>query len=206
MTVEKVIELMQWELKPPNGLKYKKALVLSLAIFYLKIEENEGKPVHFLCVRTLNFCFFFKFYHFKLFNLICLTSVSGESIDKIAEWQQPTYWEALEASTRRTRWGHPVDVRAAAEWSQCPELGKLTFVDHFLKRCLTKLLTNLVKEKPSGVKEIVCDGSTCMQVCEEGAISVGKRRTKCRWKRAQGFFWKRVSLPVEIYLYYWHIL
>ena len=124
MTVEKVIELMQWKLKPPNGLKYKKALVLSLAIFYLKIEENEGKPEGTFFVRK-NFeflFFFFKFYHFKLFNLICLTSVSGESIDKIAEWQQPTYWEALEASTRRTRWGHPVD-RAAAEWSQCPELG-----------------------------------------------------------------------------------
>ena len=56
--------------------------------------------------------------------MICLTSVSGESIDKIAEWQQPTYWEALEASTRRARWGHPINVRAAAEWSQCPELGQ----------------------------------------------------------------------------------
>ena len=56
--------------------------------------------------------------------MICLTSVSGESIDKIAEWQQPTYWEALEASTRRARWGHPINVRAAAEWSQCPELGR----------------------------------------------------------------------------------
>jgi len=104
----------------------------------------------------------------KLFNLIFVTSVSGESIDEISEWQQPTYWEALEASNRRARWGHPIDIRAAAEWSQCPAL-----------------------EKPSGVQEIVCDGSTCMQVCEAGAISTGKRRTKCRWKRSQGFFWKR---------------
>ena len=125
-----------------------------------------------------------------------MTSVSAESIDKIAEWQQPTYWEALEASTRRTRWGHPVDVRAAAEWSQCPELGQFR-PNHISKiKNLTKLVSNLRKEKPAGVKEIVCDGSTCMQVCEEGAISMGKRRTKCRWKRAQGFFWKRVSLPV----------
>lgn len=30
-----------------------------------------------------------------------------------------------------------------------------------------------------------------MQICEAGKVSVGRRRIKCRWKRKQGFFWKR---------------
>ena len=71
---------------------------------------------------------------------------------------------------RSTGWGHPVGIKAAALWSNCPPLAL-----------------------PAGVKEITCDGSTCMQVCEDGKASVGKRRTKCRWKRNVGFFWKRVS-------------
>ena len=48
---------------------------------------------------------------------------SGESIREIGEWQQPTYWKALEASIRRTRWGHPTDIRASADWELCPVLG-----------------------------------------------------------------------------------
>ena len=59
----------------------------------------------------------------QLFNVVLITLVSGESIDEIAEWQQPTYWEALEASSRRTRWGHPTDIRASADWALCPALG-----------------------------------------------------------------------------------
>jgi len=71
---------------------------------------------------------------------------------------------------RSSGWGHPVGIKAAALWSNCPALAL-----------------------PAGVKEIKCDGSTCMQVCEDGKASVGKRRTKCRWKRNVGFFWKKVS-------------
>ena len=28
--------------------------------------------------------------------------VSGESIDEIAEWQQPSYWEAIDAVNQRS--------------------------------------------------------------------------------------------------------
>ena len=30
-----------------------------------------------------------------------------------------------------------------------------------------------------------------MAVCEPGKISIGRRRTKCRFKRSKGFFWGR---------------
>ena len=68
------------------------------------------------------------------------------------------------------QWGHPVGVRAAAEWSLCPELAL-----------------------PAGVAGTACQGATCMVVCDEGKVAIGKRRVKCRWTRKKGFFWKTVS-------------
>ena len=68
------------------------------------------------------------------------------------------------------QWGHPVGVRAAAEWSLCPELAL-----------------------PTGVAGTACQGATCMVVCDEGKVAIGKRRVKCRWTRKKGFFWKTVS-------------
>lgn len=89
-------------------------------------------------------------------------------------WEQPTYRDAMSmALAKRGGWGHPVDNvgKAAATWSLCPEL-----------------------TLPTGVAGKVCDGSTCMVVCEPGKVAMGRRRIKCRWKRSKGFFWKQ-ELP-----------
>merc|ERR1712176_48236 len=63
-------------------------------------------------------------------------------------------------------WGYPTD-RIAALWSLCPELAV-----------------------PAN-SALTCDQSTCAMVCDQGYIATGKRRTRCRWKKAQGFFWKK---------------
>ena len=73
------------------------------------------------------------------------------------------------------RWAHPVGVRQSALWSSCPVL-----------------------EKPEGVKEVTCESATCMAVCEDGKVAMGRRRIKCRWKRKKGFFWKKVCSLLEI--------
>ena len=84
-------------------------------------------------------------------------------------WKQPTYWDALnQARERIGSWGHPIDIKAAADHSLCPEL-----------------------TLPAGVQSLECDGATCMAVCEPGKMSMGRRRTKCRFKRSKGFFWGR---------------
>ena len=70
---------------------------------------------------------------------------------------------------RQSGWGHPVGVKAAADWANCPSLAPF----------------------PVGVATVNCDGATCMQICEAGKIAMGRRRIKCRWKRKLGFFWKR---------------
>ena len=71
-------------------------------------------------------------------------------------------------------WGKPVgdlevDKRAAALWSLCPEL-----------------------ELPTGVDSVVCDQSSCVQVCQTGMRSIGNRKTRCRWNHKRGFFWTKV--------------
>ena len=73
------------------------------------------------------------------------------------------------AKSRNGDWGHPVGIRAAADWSMCPTL-----------------------VAPAGVASFTCNQSTCMAVCEAGKVSTGRRRIKCRWKRKKGFFWRRV--------------
>ena len=71
-------------------------------------------------------------------------------------------------------WGHPTGVKAAASWELCPDL-----------------------QLPEGVASLRCDGATCMAVCEIGKISIGRRRTKCRFKRTKGFFWGRELAPCQ---------
>ena len=84
-------------------------------------------------------------------------------------WKQPTYWDAMNlARERKSSWGHPIGVKSAADYSLCPEL-----------------------TLPSGVQSLECEGATCMAVCEPGKMSMGRRRTKCRFKRKKGFFWGR---------------
>jgi len=87
-----------------------------------------------------------------------------------AEWTQPSYWEVFDAVKSRSQvsWGFPVDQRAAALWSNCPELAV-----------------------PEGASGVSCDQSTCAVICKPGYKSTSQRRTRCRWKAAHGFFWKR---------------
>ena len=122
-----------------------------------------------------NHGYFLKFFRFLVNSIV----VSSQSIDSIAEWQQPTYWQALTvASQSRSKWGHPVGIRAAATWNLCPAL-----------------------EIPTGVKDVTCSGATCMQICEDGKAAMGRRRVKCRWKKKKGFFWKKVSSWNDIRLH-----
>ena len=46
-------------------------------------------------------------------------------------------------------------------------------------------------EKPTGVAEIFCDEATCTQICDPGYISIAQRRTKCRYNKKKGHFWRR---------------
>ena len=90
-----------------------------------------------------------------------------------AEWVQPRYTEVLELIKSRSdggsdeSWGHPVD-KIAALWSLCPEL-----------------------TVPEGASGTACDQATCAVVCEAGYIGTGRRRTRCRYTKKKGFFWKR---------------
>ena len=54
-------------------------------------------------------------------------------------------------------------------WSDCPSLD-----------------TNI-----DGLLGLMCNGATCAMRCQPGYIAVGNRRTKCRWNRRLGWFWKR---------------
>ena len=96
---------------------------------------------------------------------------AADSFQDVEEWQQPNYFDALRAVKTRSgeSWGHPVGIRQAADHSLCPPL-----------------------TLPAGVASVECDAATCMSVCEEGKVSTGQRRTKCRFKR-NGFFWKKVT-------------
>ena len=130
----------------------------------LKIVTNTFRLQHRCNRGRTNVLKFFRF-------LVNSIAVSSQSIDSIAEWQQPTYWQALTAAGQsRSNWGHPIGIRVAATWSLCPALAI-----------------------PAGVKDVTCSGATCMQICEDGKAAMGRRRVKCRWKRKKGFFWKKVS-------------
>jgi hypothetical protein len=98
----------------------------------------------------------------KLLNTLLLSSAA-------ADWEQPTYNEVIDSLGQRDGggWGHPTD-RIAALHSLCPTL-----------------------ETPAGADSITCDQSTCAVVCSPGFIGTGKRRTKCRYNRKKGFFWKQ---------------
>lgn len=88
-----------------------------------------------------------------------------------AQWEQPSYWEVFDAVKGRsanTDWGFPTGVRASAPWAQCPAL-----------------------TVPAGADNIACDASTCAVICKAGYKSFGQRRTRCRWNKTQGFFWKK---------------
>ena len=89
----------------------------------------------------------------------------------LADWEQPSYWNAVSSvRQRKSGWGFPVGVRAAADWTLCPEF-----------------------DLPDGVDSVTCDGSTCMQVCKAGKQGMGQRRVRCRHNRNKGFYWNRVS-------------
>ena len=99
------------------------------------------------------------------------------------------YWDIVTAIKQRSSgWGKPVgdlkvDKRAAAEWSLCPEL-----------------------EPPTGVDSVVCDGSSCVQICQTGMRSIGNRKTRCRWNHKRGFFWTKVRNYITPLLGHFHWL
>ena len=108
----------------------------------------------------------------KLIQNVLPALAVADSLQDVEEWQQPNYFDALRAVRTRSgeNWGHPVGIRAAADHNLCPALAL-----------------------PAGVASIACNFATCMSVCEPGKIAVGQRRTKCRFNRRNGFFWKRVT-------------
>ena len=75
--------------------------------------------------------------------------------------------KTAQISNPRSSWGHPID-KIAALWSLCPEL-----------------------TVPEGASGTVCDQATCAVVCEPGYIGTGRRRTRCRYTKKKGFFWRR---------------
>ncbi|CAG5110207.1 Oidioi.mRNA.OKI2018_I69.chr2.g4632.t1.cds [Oikopleura dioica] len=82
-------------------------------------------------------------------------------------YEQPKYNDFLDSlSQKSSGWGHPTD-KVAALFSLCPSL-----------------------TEPDNAS-VVCDQSTCALVCNEGFVATGRRRTKCRFNNANGFFWKR---------------
>ena len=95
----------------------------------------------------------------------------------MTEWTQPKYWDAVAMAinslahhNKQFDWGFPVGVKQSADYELCPAL-----------------------TLPDGGANYECNGATCMVVCEQGKIALGKRRIKCRWTRKKGFFWKTVS-------------
>ena len=75
----------------------------------------------------------------KLLTALTVTSVK-------AEWEQPTYFNALTAARQKSGgWGSPIGLRAAADWTLCPSLAT-----------------------PIGASRVVCDQSTCMVECQPG--------------------------------------
>ena len=93
------------------------------------------------------------------------------------EWTQPAFSEVQSIWAQRSNadWGAPVGVGnvdgagQSRHWSDCPSLD-----------------TNI-----DGLLGLMCNGATCAMRCQEGYIAVGNRRTKCRWNRRLGWFWKR---------------
>jgi len=83
------------------------------------------------------------------------------------EWQQPKYFDALEMMNQRSGgWGHPIG-REAADYFLC---ANLTAPEH---------------------GTIECDQASCALKCDLGAMAYGRRRTKCRFTEAKGYFWKK---------------
>ena len=137
----------------------------------LTFENSDKMPNSLILKPTIKILFQNRISKIKYQNQIFLNmkSIFVFSASIVYAWKQPTYWDALsQARERIGSWGHPVDVKAAADHSLCPEL-----------------------TLPAGVQSLECDGATCMAVCEPGKMSMGRRRTKCRFKRSKGFFWGR---------------
>ena len=85
----------------------------------------------------------------------------------VAEWEQPTYFEALAmAKQRNGDWGFPVGIKAAADWQNC---GTPTTAQGF-----------------DAGEELECSSATCMLKCPAGQYAIGRRRIRCRWKRKHG--------------------
>merc|ERR1712130_534598 len=103
----------------------------------------------------------------ETFAIFAFSAVSGD-------WNQPS-WKDVQAAFNgvgRTdlEWGHPVGVRNARKWDDCPKIDE---------------------DAIDGLDKLRCQGATCALKCKGGYLPVGRRRTKCRWNRKkQEWFWK----------------
>ena len=80
------------------------------------------------------------------------------------------------------RKGHPIDITRAFQSraaEDCPPL-----------------------EKGANVKDIICNGATCVLKCESGFLKVGRGRTRCRFHKQKGFFWGGKESFEKFILYY----
>ena len=106
------------------------------------------------------------FNHKKLLPGVLCSLVAADDV-----WVQPPYSEIIDNIQQRSSepetWGFPTG-QLAALWSLCPTL-----------------------DVPAGGSSVVCDQSTCAVVCNPGYIGTGKRRTRCRYNKKKGFFWKK---------------
>jgi len=89
-----------------------------------------------------------------------------------AEWTQPSYYEFINMDTTKMRnhglsnWGHPL-VGNTRKWSDCPAL-----------------------PTPEGALGLRCNAGTCAILCPGGSRAVGRRRTRCRYTKKLGWYWK----------------
>ena len=94
------------------------------------------------------------------------------------EWDQPTFSEVQQIWTQKSgqSWGAPVGVGnvdglgQSRHWSDCAPIDT----------------SNM-----PGLEGLMCNGATCAMRCLPGHIATGNRRTKCRWNRRLGWYWKR---------------
>merc|ERR1711892_1114760 len=89
-----------------------------------------------------------------------------------ADWAQPKYYEFINMDASKMRnhgmsnWGHPLTGNTR-KWSDCPTL-----------------------PTPEGALGLRCNAGTCAVLCPGGSRAVGRRRTRCRYTKKLGWYWK----------------
>jgi len=87
-------------------------------------------------------------------------------------YEQPRYWDALVQSEKRTNWGRPVNLKKRKTFrghEDCPALVPGENMEPFR-----------------------CNGATCLLVCKDGFVPLGRKRVACR-KRDGEFIWTKTA-------------